>query len=733
MTDARSCRNDATCSMGKKSAKKKKTRNQTRKKYKAKKRKRRKTAFTLSRFTEESTVPRTKDDPMKNIILTNNINENKIEDGNIKNSDQNGYERILRDSRSHMIDMVDDFLLQGSGTTWKQFLNLMEGIAHIPRVWLQKASSVEDILSVLRKGSFCKDKFQADSCLMRILRKLDSTFVKTVDPVYDSIVKLHKCNDSNTNEKKVTRRRFRIKKDIQNQSCPSQPGAEDAVTKIIEMSASSTQQCNTMVENSNNFRCKPICSAMVSKPSSGKKMSFKKDFLVSKKRRKRRKTVALQKARISRMQSKNIVTTNSKNNTKLLNRIASYGRWEIHNIRTGPLVNGGFSCKQQQSIYVECQDCGLAANASDLNCGNPLEIHSIASPTCTFIERENIQTETKSLDTAFSLKTDEIGHHGPEDDDIINTSSNPLFVTPRDRQQTYERWPITSGPDIDMFVDAGFYYTGYADFVRCFYCGIELAGWNDDANPWIEHISYRPRCQYVLDQKGHVESIQTKKSMIYSPRHPQHIPLLSRVKSFDNPVWQLNSVCQKPTILAAAGFFFTGKKDSVRCFTCDGGLEKWEPSDDPWTEHARWFPHCKFVLNSKGTNFIEVALSKGETTEQPVDSSSISTMHRTDIIYPSMTDPCRSKKTELCSAAAEAVIYMGYPTEMTRTAIDTFLSLAGRRHFTAEDLLELLLDMDENGHQLSETNRRLQYVMSNVHADIPVAGSTEKIDDVIAD
>lgn len=66
MTDARSCRNDATCSMGKKSAKKKKTRNQTRKKYKAKKRKRRKTAFTLSRFTEESTVPRTKDDPMKN-------------------------------------------------------------------------------------------------------------------------------------------------------------------------------------------------------------------------------------------------------------------------------------------------------------------------------------------------------------------------------------------------------------------------------------------------------------------------------------------------------------------------------------------------------------------------------------------------------------------------------------------------------------------------------------------
>ena len=33
-----------------------------------------------------------------------------------------------------------------------------------------------------------------------------------------------------------------------------------------------------------------------------------------------------------------------------------------------------------------------------------------------------------------------------------------------------------------------------------------------------------------------------------------------------------------------------GQQDKVRCFFCYGGLQSWEQGDDPWTEHARWFP-----------------------------------------------------------------------------------------------------------------------------------------------
>lgn len=34
----------------------------------------------------------------------------------------------------------------------------------------------------------------------------------------------------------------------------------------------------------------------------------------------------------------------------------------------------------------------------------------------------------------------------------------------------------------------------------------------------------------------------------------------------------------------------TGHGDNVKCFHCDGGLRNWEPGDDPWQEHAKWFP-----------------------------------------------------------------------------------------------------------------------------------------------
>ena len=33
-----------------------------------------------------------------------------------------------------------------------------------------------------------------------------------------------------------------------------------------------------------------------------------------------------------------------------------------------------------------------------------------------------------------------------------------------------------------------------------------------------------------------------------------------------------------------------GKRDTVQCFSCGGCLGNWEDGDDPWKEHAKWFP-----------------------------------------------------------------------------------------------------------------------------------------------
>uniref|UniRef100_A0A452Q9P4 RING-type E3 ubiquitin transferase n=1 Tax=Ursus americanus TaxID=9643 RepID=A0A452Q9P4_URSAM len=74
-----------------------------------------------------------------------------------------------------------------------------------------------------------------------------------------------------------------------------------------------------------------------------------------------------------------------------------------------------------------------------------------------------------------------------------------------------------------------------------------------------------------------------------------------RLASFDD--WPLTAAVQ-PELLAAAGFFHTGQQDKVRCFFCYGGLQSWEQGDDPWTEHAKWFPRCEFLLQMKGRDFV---------------------------------------------------------------------------------------------------------------------------------
>jgi len=32
---------------------------------------------------------------------------------------------------------------------------------------------------------------------------------------------------------------------------------------------------------------------------------------------------------------------------------------------------------------------------------------------------------------------------------------------------------------------------------------------------------------------------------------------------------------------------------------------KWEETDEPWSEHAAWFPTCLYVNHIKGMHFIQ--------------------------------------------------------------------------------------------------------------------------------
>ena len=67
--------------------------------------------------------------------------------------------------------------------------------------------------------------------------------------------------------------------------------------------------------------------------------------------------------------------------------------------------------------------------------------------------------------------------------------------------------------------------------------------------------------------------------------------------------------------------YVTGKGDQTVCFHCGGGLKDWEENDDPWVEHALWFPKCLHVVLIKGQKFIDEMhrLRDGKRPTQEVD------------------------------------------------------------------------------------------------------------------
>ncbi|XP_048269389.1 baculoviral IAP repeat-containing protein 7-B [Bombus terrestris] len=72
----------------------------------------------------------------------------------------------------------------------------------------------------------------------------------------------------------------------------------------------------------------------------------------------------------------------------------------------------------------------------------------------------------------------------------------------------------------------------------------------------------------------------------------------ARLWSFRN--WPLSFI--HPTSLAAAGFFFTGEIDRVRCFECQVEISHWAQGYLPMQIHIMCSPECRFIRNEHCDN-----------------------------------------------------------------------------------------------------------------------------------
>uniref|UniRef100_T1JFM1 RING-type domain-containing protein n=1 Tax=Strigamia maritima TaxID=126957 RepID=T1JFM1_STRMM len=95
---------------------------------------------------------------------------------------------------------------------------------------------------------------------------------------------------------------------------------------------------------------------------------------------------------------------------------------------------------------------------------------------------------------------------------------HPNYATYENRLKTYQTWPTAIPMMPKALAEAGFYYAGVSDHVRCFCCDGGLRNWEVNDDPWVEHARWFGKCCFLNLMKGH-EFVE--EAMM---RHPPILP-----------------------------------------------------------------------------------------------------------------------------------------------------------------------------------------------------------------
>lgn len=267
-------------------------------------------------------------------------------------------------------------------------------------------------------------------------------------------------------------------------------------------------------------------------------------------------------------------------------------KWPVPFIRTEEMAEAGFMYTNLRDI-VECPYCKIRVGQwveDDV----PFSEHEKHSPNCQFvIDSKRLFHPSKwtiILERCFVAVSSFLNH-------------NFNFAAARSREQpsSPQSPPTNSGED------------------TCGLGGIECS--RNDPVLELQHMS-----KESIMQKLNVNATAR-------PIANKYVNLKDRLGTYEN--WPSIGPKLTPERLSEAGFvcagkfrislklyskyletwtnsllMFAGESDRVWCFHCGGTLCTWDSSDDPWVEHAHWFPNCKYVRFVKGQQFIDCARLK---------------------------------------------------------------------------------------------------------------------------
>ncbi|XP_018331076.1 death-associated inhibitor of apoptosis 2 [Agrilus planipennis] len=401
------------------------------------------------------------------------------------------------------------------------------------------------------------------------------------------------------------------------------------------------------------------------------------------------------------------------------NRLQTFSDWPPDTaVNASRIAKAGFYYTKQ-ALIVECFACKV--QISTWNYGDQvMALHKRMSPNCPFVKDPSTSGNVPSILSSSSLSISPNPCDTPE--------FNPEILKDESvRLQTYTNWPKSDVVTPESLARAGFYYLKHQDKTKCAFCRGVCVGWEVDDNPDKEHQRHFPRCPFVqtvinprlavvtqtdTTQNPPVELNKdislTNSNLIFhidlaelgvnshkGPHKTEFATVESRLRSFAS--WP-EDLIQTPDSLAQAGFYYEGSGDQVRCFHCDGGLRHWDPQDDPWTEHARWFPKCAYVQLVKGNDFVRACAFEQDTafgTEEEVPRRRSEPVQRREV-----SD--REIQAHLNSEAGLAALSIGLHVGRVKQAIKEKLEQTGVGFSTADALIEATLNLQREEEDISE-------------------------------
>jgi len=342
---------------------------------------------------------------------------------------------------------------------------------------------------------------------------------------------------------------------------------------------------------------------------------------------------------------------------------------------------------------------------------------------------------------------------------IITTVRDPpgqysMYIPPGDtrtelyRITTFQQFPSHAPINPCNLANNGFFYTGYKDRVKCFDCAQTIENWEITDDP-LSVTWHQTDCQMISrhftsnvpltttiakqnnETKPHSrpnnlqDSLTTSVSLPSSsaqekidPPHPSTREIMFPCNNPVNPCmrnhqkrldtfyerarnWPRHRLTATPADMANAGLYYLGTQDRVKCFYCNGGLQNWDTHDEPWFEHAKWFPQCEFLLQQRGPEYVERVKNRFPNLKRPTLTNSISisaTNNNPIIVDPAENHQQICEKVEATINASPIIpeaIQMGFSTETIRHVLHNQLASHNEPFPTLSALVQALLDLPE--------------------------------------